>query len=815
MNILGIARSSGLFARVAILTAAALALTFPLMPRLAAQAAQAPPPAAVRAASATTPLPVRRVVLYKSGVGYFEHLGRVRGNQNVTVDFTSGQLDDVLTSLTTLDLDGGRVLGVSYNSEDSLNRRLGALRLPVGEATTRAQFLSALRGARVEVRTGASTVTGRLLSVERTQRATNGAVADVDVVAVVSDSGDIQAVALDPGVSVRVMEADLNQEVGRYLSLVASLRDQDVRRLTISTSGTGDRDLFVSYVSEVPVWKATYRIVLPTVAAPRKPLLQGWAVVDNTVGQDWENVELSLVAGAPQSFIQAISRPYYVQRPVVPLPSTMLLAPQTHSSAMAIAGTGAIAGTVKDAQGGGMPGVSVRVRNASAGAQSVATTDGTGRFRVGDLPPGSYSVALSLSSFKTLNYDLVRVSGGMETVLNAVMEVGGVNDVIKVTATTQLVETRGADSASGGAPQAGFANGLGRGGAGGFGGGASVSARVDAAQSALQSSATAAALGDLFEYKLKDPITIRKNQSALVPILSGDIDAEKVSLWNESSPGGRPLRAVWVTNTTRLTLDSGSFSVIEGQAFAGEGLMESFKPGEKRLLSYALDLGVQVDAKGETIPAKSTSVQISRGLLIQRTEERQQRTYTARNEDSEPRVLVVEHPVRVGWTVGGTIKPVESTAAVYRFRITIEPKTTANFLVEETRPGQTQISISSITDTQIALLVRDSLIPASVEASLRQVITQKAEIARLSNEMAARQREIDDIGRDQERVRENMRSLKGSSEERQLLQRYVKQLDDQENRLAVLRKEAQSLSADRDKAQEALNRFIEAMSPSS
>jgi hypothetical protein len=809
MNTLGIARSSGLFARVAILTAAALALTFALMPRLAAQAAQAPPPAAVRAASATTPLPIRRVVLYKSGVGYFEHLGRVRGNQNVTVDFTSGQLDDVLTSLTTLDLDGGRVLGVSYNSEDSLNRRLGALRLPVGEATTRAQFLSALRGARVEVRTGASTVAGRLLSVERTQRATNGAVADVDVVAIVSDAGDIQTVALDPGVSVRVMEADLNQEVGRYLSLVASLRDQDVRRLTISTSGTGDRDLFVSYVSEVPVWKATYRIVLPTVAAPRKPLLQGWAVVDNTVGQDWENVELSLVAGAPQSFIQAISRPYYVQRPVVPLPSTMALAPQTHSSAMATAGAGAIAGTVRDAQGGGVPGVSVRARNVSTGAQSVATTDGTGRFRVGDLPPGSYSVTLSLSSFKTLNYDVVRVSGGMETVLNAVMEVGGVTDVIKVTATTQLVET------SAGAPQAGFANGSGRGGAGGLVGGAPVSARVDAAQSALQSSATAAPLGDLFEYRLKDPITIRKNQSALVPILSGDIEAEKVSLWSASSPGGRPLRAVWVTNTTGLTLDSGSFSVIEGQAFAGEGLMESFKPGEKRLLSYALDLGVQVDAKGETIPVKSTSVQISRGLLIQHTEERQQQAYAARNEDTEPRVLVVEHPVRVGWTVGGTIKPVETTAAVYRFRVTIEPKTTAKFVVEETRTGQTQISISSITDTQIALLVRDSLIPASVEASLRQVIAQKAEIARLSNEMAARQREIDGIGRDQERVRENMRSLKGSSEERQLLQRYVKQLDDQENRLAVLRKETLSLTADRDKAQDALNKFIEAMSPSS
>ena len=106
--------------------------------------------------------------------------------------------------------------------------------------------------------------------------------------------------------------------------------------------------MFVSYVSEVPVWKATYRLVLPSATEPRKPLIQGWAIVDNTVGEDWENVELSLVAGAPQSFIQAISRPYYMQRPVVPLPQRALLAPQTHQSAVATSGAGGLAGAVTE-----------------------------------------------------------------------------------------------------------------------------------------------------------------------------------------------------------------------------------------------------------------------------------------------------------------------------------------------------------------------------------------------------------------------------------------------------------------------------------
>ena len=138
---------------------------------------------------------------------------------------------------------------------------------------------------------------------------------------------------LNPATSVRIADKDLQVEVGRYLGLIASSRDQDVRRMTISTTGSGERKLYVSYISEVPIWKTTYRIVLPT-KSDKKPLLQGWAIVDNTVGEDWNDVELSLVAGAPHSFIQQLSEPFYGRRPVVPLPESVQLSPQTHSSAL-------------------------------------------------------------------------------------------------------------------------------------------------------------------------------------------------------------------------------------------------------------------------------------------------------------------------------------------------------------------------------------------------------------------------------------------------------------------------------------------------
>ena len=243
----------------------------------------------------------------------------MRGNQDIHIDFTSGQLNDALASLTVLDLDGGRISGVSYNSTDPFDKRLGALRLPLDEQTSVSKFLDALRGSRLEVSSGADPVTGRLLSVERKTRTAGGTTLEVDIISIVTESGEIREVEVTPTTRVRLVDAGMHGEMNRYLSLLASERDQDLRRMTVATTGTGERQLFVSYISEVPVWKTTYRLVLSSESG-KKPLLQGWAIVDNTVGEDWNNVNLSLVAGAPQSFIQQLSQPYYGRRAIVPLP---------------------------------------------------------------------------------------------------------------------------------------------------------------------------------------------------------------------------------------------------------------------------------------------------------------------------------------------------------------------------------------------------------------------------------------------------------------------------------------------------------------
>src|SRR5262249_39204114 len=155
-------------------------------------------------------------------------------------------------------------------------------------------------------------ISGRLLSVERRTRVRGASEDEVDTLTVVSDAGVVRTIEMGPAVSIQVGERGVRDDISRYMTVMASGRERDVRRMVLNASGTGTRRLFVSYVSEVPVWKSTYRLVLPE-GPHEKPRLHGWAIVDNTVGEDWNDVELSLVAGAPQSFVQPISQPFYVR----------------------------------------------------------------------------------------------------------------------------------------------------------------------------------------------------------------------------------------------------------------------------------------------------------------------------------------------------------------------------------------------------------------------------------------------------------------------------------------------------------------------
>ena len=670
-------------------------------------------------------LPVRKVVLYKNGVGYFEHTGRVWGNQDLRIEFTTAQLNDVLKSLTLVDLSGGRINAVHYNSVAPLDVQLRGLQIPLGEDVTSAALLIALRGTRVEVHSGATSAVGRIFSVETIEKAgSKENPIQATQLALVTDSGEMRLFEMGPGVTVRSADPEIHRDIDRYLSLMGTTRSKDLRRMTIGASGNGEREVMVSYISEVPVWKSTYRIVLPK--APAKAFLQGWAIVDNTVGEDWNDVKLSLVSGTPQSFIQNISQPYYARRPVIPLPESVMLTPQAHEASME---AGKLIAPL--ALMGGVPG---GVAGGSAGGVMGGVIGGAG------MAPGTFPEE----------------------------------------------------------PDA-----------------AEESTEVSELLSKEEAAAEGTAVGDLFEYNLKERITVLKNQSALVPIVQSAIEAEKITLVMSDENGGLqgiPLRALWLKNSSGLTLDGGTFNVLEQDSFAGEGIMELLHPGERRLISFAADKAVRVVQGTPTGSRAVRKTTIVKGVMVVHREERNSTTYVIHNADAATRQVVLEYPLRSGWKLEEEMKPEESSATRYRFRVEVAPGQTDKFIVRESRPEVSRIHISTLTDGQLAAFVVEGAVTALEEQELRKVIAKKGEIAAVDQEIKTRQQDVESIEKGQARLRENMKALKGSPEEKALLLRYTRELDGQEDRLAALQKETGEQKAKREGLQAQFEAMVQGIS---
>ena len=532
-------------------------------------------------------------------------------------------------------------------------------------------------------------------------------------------------------VSLRLAERDLNDEVGRYLNLVGSSRARDLRRMTISDSGSGNREIFVSYISEVPVWKSTYRIILPE-KANEKPLLQGWAIVDNTIGEDWKDVQLSLIAGSPQSFIQDISQPLYARRPVVGLPQSAMLTPQTQEATM------------------------VEQENAAPPPTAAGV--------VGGVPGGIGGAVGSGSGAGRSAYELASPAKATKRGLSMYEQMGAASATDRIHGENKkwLEED--------------------------------VRYIQDAAAESRD-------LGDYFEYNIKQSITIGKNQSALVPILQSRIEAEKVTLWSADA-NQPPLRALWIKNASGLTLDSGTFNIIDSGTFAGEGLIATVHPDERRLLSYAADTAVRVSAESEFKNQPATHIRLTKGVMFVTREQRNKIKYTIRNADTAARQVVIEHPVREGWKLVDDNKPEETSAAHYRFRVAVDPNKSNELTIQEFHQELTSAMLTDLTQDQLdALVVENHVTPALTDA-FHRVLEQKNQIYFVQSDIESRKQELTAINRDQARVRENMKVLKGSAEERALLLRYTKQLDSQEDRLTTLNKEISDL--ERKKSQEQL-----------
>ena len=707
--------------------------------------------------AASTELPVTRVSLYKNGVGFFEHAGKVTGDQSVTIDFTTAQLNDVLQSLTAIDLNGGRIAGAGYNSTTPLEQQLKALPLALGEDASAVDFYNAIRGARVEVRSGTATITGRLLNIEEvnTPEGDNKPALEKRMITVIGESGEVRTVELTPATSVTLLDTDLHQDVTRYLELLAGTRNQGLRHLTLQDNGTGTRELSVSYISEVPIWKSTYRILFtePKTAeasAKQTATLQGWSVVDNTTGADWINVQLSLIAGAPQSFIQPLSVPYYSRRPEIGLPQEAQLSPQTHESGEAVtappppapaAGVAGMASGMGVGMGSGVAGGVARVGSgATAGSSGIYGGTGSGNLNA------NYVEGMPVS--------------------------GTALDVLSQNSQYQAY-----------------------------------------AANSIAPNTSTAAFDDYFAYNLTEPITIRKNESALVPILQTKIDAERVTLWSQRQP--TPLRALWITNTSKLTLDRGSFTIVEDGNFGGEGLLEPIHPDEKRLLSYAVDQAVRVSIEQQHNNMQATSVTASKGVMVLRQTQTADISYLVHNAATEARAIIIEHPIRQGYTLdngSGTNtdpKPEETTPTVYRFRVNAGAGESLHLHVTEHHQNSISYQLTNFNDNQLTAILNQTNNNEAIKQALQPILDARRHVADMQAAVDKANAHMNTLRSDEERQRANVTAL--ASADKASRERFVRDLNATEDQIAGAQKDQNTAQANLQAAKDDLANKIQSL----
>jgi hypothetical protein len=281
----------------------------------------------------TAELPVKRVVMFSSGVAFFEHLGKVDGNSQVDLKFNVDNINDLLKSMVLQDHGGGRISTVSYASKDPINRTLSTFAIDLTKNPTLADLLSQIRGEQIEI-SAPDRIVGTILGVEKRKRPSGTEnVVEVEFLNLLTEEG-LRSVSLENVGRIKITNPKIDAELRQALAVLALSKSSDKKTVTLNFLGQGNREVSVGYIQEAPIWKTSYRLVL---ADKEAPLLQGWAIVENTTETDWDNVELSLISGRPISFVMDLYQPLYVDRPWVKPELYASLRPQTYSQDLAAA----------------------------------------------------------------------------------------------------------------------------------------------------------------------------------------------------------------------------------------------------------------------------------------------------------------------------------------------------------------------------------------------------------------------------------------------------------------------------------------------
>jgi hypothetical protein len=664
-------------------------------------------------------LPIAQVVLFSSGVGYFQREGTVEGNTRVDLSFPVQDVNDLLKSMVVRDLDGGVISTVSYDSNAPVERTLKSFAINLNGNPAFSQILNQARGEKVEVvlqQTGATqpgTLTGSVVGVEQQKQAVGKDTVEVELLNLWCADG-MRSLKMGEVQRVRFLNPVIDSEFKKALETLAQSHDTQKKAVSISCLGEGKRAVKVGYVVENPIWKTSYRLVLDK-DKKEKPFLQGWAVVENPSDEDWKDVRMALVSGRPISFQMNLYDPLYVSRPVVE--------PELFASLRPVAYSGDLGNSLKRLEESIQKQERVRAETepqAKNESKPDDSKDGEGKS-------------------------------------------SGKRDKAQDDAPYKLRKAKELDE------------------------------RMDLGRHGGQSMATAAKLGDFFQYSIDKPVSLARQKSAMLPIVNKDVEGTRVSIYNQRTQAKFPLLGLKLKNTSGLHLMQGPITVFEGSNYAGDARILDLQPNEERLISYAVDLGTEVNPVPSTDNGRITKVKAVKGVIWTETKIRESKTYTVANRNDQERLILVEHPVRNEFKLVDTAKPTETASDVYRFEVKVAAGKTETLTVTEERVVSENVQITSGTnDDQIRFFINQTASSQKVKDGLKKALELKWEFEKTRREIGELDRQLKTITDDQARLRANLKEMPATAA---AYKRYLEKFDQQETQIEEYQTSIKKLQA--------------------
>jgi hypothetical protein len=320
----------------------------------------------------------------------------------------------------------------------------------------------------------------------------------------------------------------------------------------------------------------------------------------------------------------------------------------------------------------------------------------------------------------------------------------------------------------------------------------------------VSSVASAAKLGELFQYTVGS-VSLPRQKSAMIPIITDPVEVERLSIYNQNVLAKHPLTGARVKNTTGKHLLAGPVTVLDGASYAGDASIDNVPPGQERLVSYGVDLQVVVDATKNTSDSAIQTGSIVKGVLHLKRKNVFQQEYQAENKGDKDKTLIVEHPIRQGWKLVDTDKPIETTETLYRFKgKVVAGKATKLTVKEEVVQGE-ELAILPMDLNTVTYYVRLGSIPKEVRDALAKAAKLKSDTVETERKIQQRTQQLAQITQEQQRLRENMKTVAANSE---YYNRLLKKLGDQETQIEATQTETESLRKTLDGQRRDLEQYL-------